>query len=109
MFNRLKLIAILFTFCAFGTPAQAQTSVQERAARLHAQLLDLQSKQAELESRLEVLNEQLKPENIEKGKADALAYQQSPLPNPENSATNASSTRPRQASRKRARARRVNR
>jgi hypothetical protein len=47
----------------------AQTSAQERADTLRLQLEDLKTKQLDLESRLKVLDEQSKPENIEKSLA----------------------------------------
>jgi hypothetical protein len=43
----------------------AQTSAQERADALRLQLEELKTKQFDLESRLKVLEEQSKPENIE--------------------------------------------
>ena len=45
--------------------ARIQTSAQERAASLRAQLSDVETKQAELQTRLQNLDEQLKPENID--------------------------------------------
>jgi phage shock protein A len=42
-----------------------QTSAQEKAATLRAQLTDVETKQAELQTRLQTLDEKLKPENIE--------------------------------------------
>jgi hypothetical protein len=45
--------------------AQTQNSAQEKAARLRAQLSELETKQAELQTRLQKLDENLKPENIE--------------------------------------------
>jgi len=49
--------------------AQAQTSAQEKSASLRAQLSEVETKQAELQTRLQNLEEQLKPENIEKSLA----------------------------------------
>src|SRR5882762_3624284 len=43
----------------------AQESAQNRAASLRAQLVETQAKQAELQMRLQQLDEDLKPENIE--------------------------------------------
>ena len=159
MFSIFKTVTsfavFLFTVVVI---TQAQTTTQDRAARLHAQLAEVQDKQIELQSRLDALNEQLKPENIEKGlagvgstkpedlrelrrrqletektsierqlailndgrvkleaaiaQADALTYQQSALPAPSGEkvgATEDSKTRPRKASQKKVRARRVNR
>lgn len=50
-------------------PVMAQTTAQERAANLRRQLTEVQEKQSELETRLQKLEENLKPENIEKGLA----------------------------------------
>ena len=52
---------------AVSTPAQS--NAQERSANLRVQLVDIQAKQAELESRLQQLEEELKPENIEQSLA----------------------------------------
>ena len=43
-----------------------QTSAQEKAASLRAQLSEVETKQAELQTRLQKLEEDSKPENIEK-------------------------------------------
>ena len=50
-----------------ATPAvvSAQTGAQEKAASLRAQLSEVEAKQAELQTRLQNLEEKLKPENIE--------------------------------------------
>ena len=47
-----------------STIAQIQNSAQEKAASLRAQLSELETKQAELQARLQKLDEDLKPENI---------------------------------------------
>jgi uncharacterized protein YlxW (UPF0749 family) len=44
----------------------AQTGAQEKAASLRARLVEVEAKQAELQTRLQNLEENLKPENIEK-------------------------------------------
>lgn len=44
---------------------QTQNGAQEKAASLRAQLLEVETKQAELQARLQRLDEDLKPENIE--------------------------------------------
>jgi len=61
-----RLIILLFSGILF-TPVLvlAQTGVQERTANLRAQLSDVQLKQTELQTRLEQLEFDLKPENIE--------------------------------------------
>jgi len=43
----------------------AQESAQNRAASMRAQLVETQARQAELQMRLQQLEEDLKPENIE--------------------------------------------
>ena len=45
---------------------QTQSSAQEKAANLRAQLSEVETKQAGLQTRLQDLDEKLKPENIEK-------------------------------------------
>jgi len=52
-----------------ATPVMTQTTAQERAAGLRQQLAEVQAKQAELETCLKQLTEDMKPENIEKGLA----------------------------------------
>lgn len=49
-------------FLAIRTPAQS--NAQERAANLRAQLADAEARQTELQSRLQQLEENLKPDNI---------------------------------------------
>ena len=44
---------------------QTQNSAQEKAASLRAQLSELEAKQSELQTRLQTLDEKLKPESIE--------------------------------------------
>src|SRR3989454_11582439 len=46
-----------------------QTTAQEKAANLRSQLSEVETKQAELQTRLQKLEENLKPENIENGLA----------------------------------------
>jgi prefoldin subunit 5 len=46
--------------------AQIQNSAQEKAASLRAQLSEVEARQTELQTRLQTLEENLKPENIEK-------------------------------------------
>ena len=61
------VVAIVFPV---SVPAVAlQTSAQEKAANLRAQLSEVETKQAELQTRRQELDEQLKPENIEKALA----------------------------------------
>jgi len=49
----------------FSGSAQIQNGAQEKAASLRAQLNEVEAKQAELQTRLQTLEENLKPENIE--------------------------------------------
>lgn len=51
------------------TPVMTQNAAEKRAAALRQQLADLQVKQTELETRLKQLEEDMNPENIEKGLA----------------------------------------
>ena len=56
--------AVIFSGSGPGS-AQIQNSAQEKAASLHAQLSEVEAKQAELQTRLQKLEENLRPENIE--------------------------------------------
>lgn len=64
--NLFRAIATLMIAGLVVTPGMTQTTAQERAANLRQQLVEAQAKQAELETRLQQLEEDLKPENIEK-------------------------------------------
>lgn len=60
------LIISHLTIAFTSFPALAQTqSAQEKAANLRAQLTEVETKQAGLQTRLQDLEEKLKPENIE--------------------------------------------
>ena len=67
----MRYLSVFVVFAALLvselTPAlvSAQTGAQEKAASLRAQLTDIEAKQAELQTRLQNLEEKLKPENIE--------------------------------------------
>lgn len=69
--NLLALSALLslsgITLTAELRPSNApvQSSAQEKAARLHSQLSEVEAKQSELQTRLRDLEEKLKPEDIE--------------------------------------------
>jgi hypothetical protein len=75
----LNLIALSCSLFLSGTltPAwigdpgttQAQTPAQEKAASLRSQLSEVEAKQAELQTRLQQLEENLKSENIERSLA----------------------------------------
>ena len=58
-----------FTITALGQGTARQNSAQERAADLRAQVSEVEARQAELQTRLQQIDENLKPENI----ADSLA------------------------------------
>ena len=66
---RIILLTTLLLAVAAATAAFAQTSGGQNAADLRAQLLDVEAKQAELEQRARKLDEDLKPENIERSLA----------------------------------------
>jgi chromosome segregation ATPase len=57
------VVALLVT--VLMTCASAQSSAQEQAAKLRAQMADVQGKEAQQRTRLQELDEALKPENIE--------------------------------------------
>src|SRR6185295_8748334 len=67
----MRYLSVFVVFAALLvselTPAvvSAQTGAQEKAASLRAQLTEIEAKQAELQTRLQNLEERLKPENIE--------------------------------------------
>ena len=58
-----------FTITALGQGTARQNSAHERAADLRAQLNEVEARHAELQTRLQQIEENLKPENI----ADSLA------------------------------------
>jgi hypothetical protein len=64
--NPILVLALLFSVCALATDIEAQSNAQERANALRAQLVEVRAKQESLEARLRHLEEELKPENIEK-------------------------------------------
>lgn len=65
-----SVFSILFLVLAFSTNAIAQTqSAAESLEKLRAQLLEVQEKEEGLKSRLQQLEESLKPENIERSLA----------------------------------------
>jgi hypothetical protein len=68
MFVR-RVILTLITLALLTSYAYAQETGTERAARLRAELADLQAQQTELETRLAQINEDIKPENIERSLA----------------------------------------
>ena len=65
----LALVAALIAVGLLADPVRAQNSAQERAASLRAQLVEVEAKQTELQTRLQQLDEQLKAENIERSLA----------------------------------------
>jgi len=72
LWNRSQIIPTVFLaglLASTSIPTIAQTNAQERAASLRTQLVDVERKQTEVESRLRDLEEDLKPENIERSLA----------------------------------------
>jgi hypothetical protein len=63
----LKIGAIVLALAVVSI--QAQQSPQERAASLRAQLADLQAQQTDRQARLAQIDEEIKPENIERSLA----------------------------------------
>jgi hypothetical protein len=61
----LLLGDVAVTFFSAPAVAQTQTSAREKAASLRAQLSEVETKQVELQTRLQKLDEDLKPESIE--------------------------------------------
>jgi hypothetical protein len=61
----LIFLALNLTISAFAQGATPQSSARERAAGLRRQLSDVEAKQSELQARLQQIEENLKPENIE--------------------------------------------
>jgi hypothetical protein len=64
-----RIPATLLLTGLFAVTTLAQTSAQEIAANFRVQLTEVQLRQAELQARNEQLEEDLKPENIERGLA----------------------------------------
>ncbi len=64
-----RIPATLLLSGLFATTTLAQTSAQEIAANLRMQLSEVQVRQAEMQARAEQLEEDLKPENIERSLA----------------------------------------
>ena len=62
----MTLLALLALFVAFEVRAQDTSNSAQTAENLRAQLRDVQLREAEFRSRLDDLNWQLKPENIER-------------------------------------------
>lgn len=62
-----KVIVMVMVAALIGSElvsAAAQNTAQEKAASLRAQLIEVETKQADLQTRLQKLEEDLKPENI---------------------------------------------
>jgi len=64
----LALFALLFTLFV-TTQAQQPSTAAESAEKLRAQLLEVQTKEQDLQTRAQQLDEALKPENIERSLA----------------------------------------
>lgn len=65
LFAALIISDLTIAFTSFPASAQTQSSAQEKAASLRTQLSEVETKQARLQTRLQDLDEKLKPENIE--------------------------------------------
>lgn len=63
------LLTALILFSSSSVFAQNTTDAAEKADNLRLQLLDVQAKEAELQERVRQLDEDLKPENIERSLA----------------------------------------
>ena len=63
--TRIVILAALLIAVVVTTAAAGQNSAQEQAAKLRSQLADVQAKEGEQQTRLQQLEEALKPENIE--------------------------------------------
>ncbi|MFN2531150.1 MAG: hypothetical protein ABR555_07630, partial [Pyrinomonadaceae bacterium] len=65
-----KFVLILCLLMINGTLAvEGQITARERAANLRVQLAEVEAKQTELQDRIAQINEDIKPENIEKSLA----------------------------------------
>ena len=64
-----RIFATLFLFGLLGITALAQTSAQETAANFRLQLSEVEANQVEMQARDAQLEEDLKPENIERSVA----------------------------------------
>ena len=62
-------VIFLLAVSAFAQSATPQSSARDRAADLRRQLSDVEAKQAELQAHLQQIEENLKPENIERSLA----------------------------------------
>jgi hypothetical protein len=65
----ILFLTLLFTFYALSTEIKGQSSAQKRANDRRAQLAEARAKQENLETRLKQLEDELRPENIEKSLA----------------------------------------
>jgi len=65
----LAFVVILLAIPTLASLAQAQTIAQDRVDSLRQQLEEIKNNQLDLESRLQVLDDQSQPENIEKSLA----------------------------------------
>src|SRR5882724_11052155 len=62
---RYVVVGLMILSVLLVVQVTAQESAQNRAASLRAQLVETQARQAELQTRLQQLEEDLKPDNIE--------------------------------------------
>lgn len=66
---KLILLTSLFLICTCFVPAQTAPTAAQTVEKLHAQLVELQDREASLQTRLNELSEALVPENIERSLA----------------------------------------
>jgi cell division protein FtsB len=64
--NRIMIVLSLVLIGGSFASVLAQASAQERATSLRSQMAELELKQSELQARLDQLNNDMKPENIER-------------------------------------------
>jgi Tfp pilus assembly protein FimV len=69
MIKGIRLVLLAALLLLFMVAAHAQTSAEQTASALRAQLTDVEAKQSALEERSRELDEELKPENIERSLA----------------------------------------
>ena len=67
--SKIMILGAVLVAGVLAVPGAAQSTAQEQAATLRAQLSEVQAKQSELQMRLQQLEEDLKPENIERSLA----------------------------------------
>jgi len=69
MTKGIRLVLCVWLLLVFVAAAHAQTTAEQSASALRAQLTDVEARQSALEERARQLDEELKPENIERSLA----------------------------------------